>query len=296
MSLAYTSVDHIDPASTPILLNASLLKISACQFRMYLANMRGYKLKVDPEIPAAGTALHKFCSVKDITGDHGIAVAEAMKIAPDNSKLRATLMALMACKQPGRPPIIGKNGELFVEQELRIPWRRYVYDGNDFTIVLKGTLDRITCQSDILIVEDYKTSHYFKDEDALRKYEYEIQFEFYKWLCYEFGHMFLPTPLANLARQCKIMSQVIVAKMCSSPRWVYGPQRGFTPRKAELIVELLDEFIEHRLLPMYTATYIPQDGMLTNSCLYCDFKHACHAGDEAMFNTIMSANFEIKPQ
>ena len=287
----YEPVDCVHPGSRELLLNASTMKIGACDFRLYLTHACGYKHKVEPEIPAFGTALHRFCSVKDITGDHGQAVAEALAIAPPNAKMRATVMALMSCKQPGRPPITHKSGELFVEQELRIPWRRYIVDGHDFTITLKGTIDRISCERDVLIVEDYKTSHYFRDEDALRKYEFEIQFEFYKWLCYEFGHMFLPTPLANLARQCKLMSQVIVAKMSSSPRWVYGPQRGFTPAKADLIEELVTEFAETKLIPLYTRSYHSQNGMTTNACVTCDYKQACHAGDESMFNTIMSANF-----
>lgn len=296
MPLTYTSVDHIVPNSTPLYVNASLLKISSCSFRIYLTHSLGYKLKLDPEIPAAGTALHKFCSDKDTGVDHTMAVANALSIAPQNPKLRATLMALMNCKQPDHPPIVAKNGELFVEQRVEIPWRLYTINGKSYTIVLHGTLDRIICINDVLVIQDYKTSHYYKDEDALRKYEYEIQFEFYKWLCYEFGHSFLTLAHANLARQCKLLSQPIVAKMNEkAARWIHGPQRGFTPTKAGLIEELVTSFVEETLLPLQDATYVPQSGMLSNSCAHCDFRDICHCENEPMKQTLLNANFKQVP-
>lgn len=295
MSLhTFTSVSEVVPGSKVLYLNASLLKISNCDWHAYLTSVCGLELRISPEIPQTGTALHKFCSQLDIGHDPGTALVDAFAIAPANPKIRQTLVALTGSRPPLPPPIQTRHGEPFVEQRLEVPWRHYYYNGQSYTIVLLGTMDRVVCVNDVIIIQDYKTSLYYKTEDALRKYTYEIQFEFYKWLLYEFGHLWLEQTHANLARNLRLLSQVIVAQCGGKIGWVQGPKKGFTAAGATLMVELLDVFIERVLLPIQSATYIPQNGMLVNACAQCEFAEMCHATDEPTRELIKNTKFKTR--
>lgn len=290
----FESVSAVVPGSKVLYLNASLLKISNCDWHAYLTSVCGLELRVPAEIPQTGTALHKFCSQLDIGLDPGTALADAFKIAPANPKIRQTLVALTGSRPALPPPILTKSGEPFVEQRLEVPWRHYFYNGQSYTIVLLGTMDRVVCVNDVLIIQDYKTALYYKAEDALRKYEYEIQFEFYKWLLYEFGHLWLDQTHANLARNLRLLSQVIIAQCGGKVGWVQGPKVGFTTAKATLMVELLDVFIERVLLPIQSSPYITQNGMLVNACQHCDFNTLCHATDDATRELIRNTKFKTR--
>ena len=294
MTTSYESVDCIHPGSKPVMVNASLIKRRSCDYAMYLLQQRGLTLRTSPEIPAFGTALHKYCSTTDLTGNMAAGLADANALCPPNPKLLANLRALAMSRPNLRTPIHDKYGELCVETLVAIPWRRYVVDGRDFTIVLHGTLDRIVDMNGLVLIQDYKTSNYYKTEDALRKYEYEFQFEFYKWLLYEFGHCVLPLPYANAAREFKLASQVLVAQTSSNLRWTHGPLVGFTANKAQLISELIENFIEGQLLPMLVASYVPQNGMLCNACQYCDFNTYCHATSADTAQLLLDTNFTTR--
>lgn len=286
----YEPVDCIHPGSTPVMVNASLMKKRSCDYAMYM--MRQYKLRVDPEIPAFGTAIHEYCSTTDLTGNMAAGLAAAEAICPKNQKTQANLRGL-AMSRPSLPtPIHDKHGDPCLETLAAIPWRRYNVDGKDFTIVLHGTLDRVIVNaSNLLVVQDYKTSLYYKTEDALRKYEYEFQFEYYKWLLHEFGHCILTLPHANMAREFKLASQVIVAQCSSNLRWTLGPLVGWTQRKADLMQELVEGFIEEQLLPMLTSNYVAQNGMLCNACGQCDFNTICHTGNPDTAHMLLQTNF-----
>ena len=302
LKLHHEYVDHVDPASKVIPLNASLLKQSFCDFNMYLKTICGLQLKQTPDIPQFGTALHKFCAVADINGDLGTAMNEALKLCPNNPKSKAILMALMSSRQPMPRPALTKDGSLFVEQELFIPWRRYTgldettQTPFDFTICLWARPDLVCVVNDVVVLFDYKTSLYYKTEDALRKYDYEIQFEFYKWLLYQYGHLYLQTSIANLARQFKLVSKVVIAQ-CGSEKgikWTMGPPVGFTQQKADIMLELIENFVEDKLIPLQLASYIPQNEMLTNSCARCDFSAPCHAYDGSTRDLLMDSLYTKK--
>jgi len=290
----YESVSAVHPGSIPIALNASLLKSLYCLRNTALKSIYGYRQIESNIIAQTGTALHKFCAVYDITnGSMGDAIMAAMAIAPKDPKIQGTLSALFRSKPDFHTPVCDKEGRLFVEKELWIPWRRYsLCDGKDYTICLYATPDRVCVTNDVLRLQDYKTSLYYKAEDALRKYDYEIQFKFYCWLLYQFGHMFLPLEIANLARDFRLTSQVIVAQVGSNPKWTVGSIKSFTPADVEYIESSLDFVINTILLPLHTGVIEPYpNGQLTNSCANCDFKHYCHTPDKSIADGILAAQF-----
>jgi len=233
----------------------------------------------------------------------GQAVYDALAIAPKVPSVTKALQSLFMSAPRLPAPTFHKNGQLFIEQELWVPWRRYFVLGGttgcmpfDFTICLYGTPDRVCLINDTIRIQDFKSSLYYKSEDALRKYEYEIQFDLYKWFLYEFGHVFLPLEIANIAREFRLTSQVIIGQVGSSPKWTMGPVMGFTPAKAEQMLAALEYVVEQKLLPLYTGQTLPYpNGMLTNSCGNCDFKHYCHTADKAMASHILATNYDKKP-
>lgn len=289
-------IDAIQPSDVIVPVNASLLKRSSCERAMHMIQVGGYKEKVVDDILATGTALHKYYAILDGEGDEIKALGTALAMAPKDPKTQAALRALFMARPRLNPPIFTKAGQPFIEQELVVPWRRYVWEADGVqhnkVVVLYGTLDRLILSNNILVIQDYKTSLYYKTEDALRKYNYEIQFEYYKWLFYNWAHLFLPLPLANLARDCRLTSQVLIAQLSTNTRWTIGPMVGFTPAKAELIESIVEQCVEDVILPLQLTPYAKPNGMLSNSCGYCQFKGFCHAPDERTAQMLLEAKFD----
>lgn len=292
-------ISSIAADSTPIYVNASIIKPGGCSWFVYLRQVLGLDLKVTPTIPAIGTALHKICAALDTGEDVMSTMAEALNNPAFDAKVRATVNALVMSRPALPRPMTTLDGKLFVEQQMSVPFLHYIGfkdDGTPFnyTVILCFTIDRLCVNNNILILQDYKTSNYYRREDALRKYDYEFQFEFYKWMLYEFGHMWLDLPFANLAREFKLVSQVVVAQVGSKPDWALGQPRGFTIRQASLVRELVEHFIDNVVIPVHTTSYIPQNGMLHNQCGICDFAKVCHAGSDDMAQQLLSSNFTTK--
>ena len=295
MSLTYEFVTSVPHGSRPIYVNASLLKRINCEQFVDYSQVKGYKSTLVDTIPQTGTALHAFASTYAITDNMASATVQMLQLAPNDPKIKSTLTALSMAFPKMPPYTYHKNGEPFVEQQLTIPWRRYMYNGQDVTIVLWARPDYLGILNDVLRLLDYKTSLYYKTEDALRKYEWEFQFKYYAWLIYEFGHVFLPLEIANLARDFRLTTQVVVAQVGSNPKWSWGPVKPFTRADVETIPQIVEHAIENVILPLNTSSIIPTpNGIMTNSCMYCDFKHVCHSTPDISAG-ILERNFVIKP-
>lgn len=297
MNLQFESVSSVHPGSRAVYINASLLREAHCEQAMFYKQIKGYSAIQSNVFATTGTALHKFVSTMHLTkGSVGDAFMAMMQVAPNDVKIKATLNALAMSMPRLDTPTVIKTGAMFVEQPLIIPWRRYVYQGQDITIVLYGTPDWVSVVNNIIKIGDLKTAWDFYTEKALAKYEYAFQFKFYAWLLYEFGHMFLPLEVANLARDLRMVTQVLIAQVCSKPKWTPGPSVPFTLADSEMVLRLVTHVVEHYILPLNTGNFEPeQTGRLVGACKQCDFKHICHTADTDLRQGLLERGFVVKP-
>lgn len=294
--MTFNSVSSVPPGSRPVYVNASLLKKLACEQAVYNTQILGLSLKETPVIPLTGTALHKFLSTLLLTNMAGSAVEEMLTIAPADQKIRSTLLALSSSYPHLPEPTFHKDGTSFVEKEIIIPWRQYIIGDQDITIVLWARPDWLSLVNNILKIQDLKTSNYYDTSVAISKYDYEIQFKFYAWLCYEFGHQFLPMEIANLARDLRMVTQVLLAQMGSRPKWTWCQPVAITGADMEMMTSLLEYALENFIIPLNTQLVEPlQNGRLTNTCFQCDYKHLCHTADAGIREGLKERMFNMRP-
>jgi hypothetical protein len=274
--------------ATRIYLNASSLKISGC-LRRYGLMVNGYKpgqgwiSKESISILETGKAIHHFAEqFTRLSGDVVEAIAQASRKYPQVS--RATIIAAGSMRpRINLPAPLILNGEPAVEVTFEIPWYSFVYNGHTYQYILCGTMDHVTFDSGVFKIYDFKSARGKMIEYVLAKYEHDTQFAFYQWVIWKFkARMNIPIEIANEIERGRICSHVVPVQLTlKEPRWTIGPARSLTPEQFHMYEDTLKS-----MLPILASAYIDvasdplvstPNGMLNNSCLYCDYKPLCYA-------------------
>lgn len=304
MKTTHTFIESIPAGVKVVYINASLMKISACEKRM-AHTMEGAIPIHEEEILRFGTAVHRFIYVYESTKEMGEALRGAMLTFGKAGKETTDLLykACMAYKPFPEKVVISRDLKTMLEYEFAIPWRLYNYKGVDYAIVLFGTIDRLDYVGGSLRVFDYKTTRYGMIEAALKKYRFEVQMEFYKYILYEFGHRFLTQDDANLARDFKLNSNILICQIARGDvKYVMAPPSPWTRLKAERFKDMLVDFVERRALPVAAQIYstdthlsVMRDGWATNACNECNFADICHVSSPDMYDMLLKNNFQHRP-
>lgn len=280
----------------PILyLNASSLKVSACD-RHYAMMVNGYKGdEGDTEQRDIGSAMHKYAEVFTKTGEHDEAVVAAIKAWPTVS--RQTILAASARRQDVRiPPPIILGADPLVEIKFSMPWFLVSMEGKPVCqIILCGTMDHLGYADNAVRLIDYKTTAYAVIRYAFDKYKHETQFMFYMWVLWKFGHRMLPLHFHNDIRAGRFTSQVcVIQTSAKEPRWALGQKMEMNEFEYNKYEEALRAQLEHLVEQWLLNHSSSPTGMLKNACTYCGYKRYCYAKTEADAGTAL-ASFTIEP-
>lgn len=271
----------------PIYLNASSLKLSACDRRYAFAVAGGLRAGgTEDPILTMGSALHKFAETYTRTkGDVTDAITEARRAFP--AITAAELIPIVARRAEVRiPEPLYLDGQPCVEVKFAAPWMIFTYDEITYCFVVCGTIDHLGLDNNALMIIDYKSTRYAVIEYAINKYKHETQFKFYLWALWKFGARFLPLEIHNMLVESRAYSQVCFIQLSGkSPRWIMDTsRRNMTPfMYAEYETELrgkLNQLANAFLIHTHGGANDAQ-GMISNGCQYCDYTTYCHAPTEA---------------
>lgn len=288
LDLQFEYQERSIPGATRIYLNASSLKISGC-LRRYGLMVNGYKPSLNwvsdesINILETGKAIHYFAEqFTRLSGDVVEAIALASRKYPHVS--RATIIAAGSMRpRINLPAPLILNGEPAVEVTFEIPWYSFVYEGQTYQYILCGTMDHVAFADGVFKIYDFKSARGKMIEYVLAKYEHDTQFAFYQWVIWKFkARMNIPIEIANQIEYGRICSHVVPIQLTlKEPRWTIGPARSMTTEQFREYEGTLKS-----MLPMLATAYIEvaadplsctPNGMLNNSCQYCDYKRLCHA-------------------
>lgn len=200
-----------------VIVDASLLKNSACRLRMFYEGYLGLKGKVLGNDLHFGTAFHLFRSVYRITNDWNKAFIEAHKcfkngpenlITKDNKKyltpgFLTTCMAKYEEKyDPTKDrlvPVIDEHGDTLVEPKSRFIFPYFITD--DVDILIAGTMDEMSYQHQDgpytqpgYVITDCKTSGAWKIREFFEGFKLSPQLLMYRWAIRKYAQ-FLPNSI-----------------------------------------------------------------------------------------------------
>jgi len=306
----FTFVNAIPPGATIIPVDASSLKKSRCQQEYAFSIVRGLRLAEINEYQAFGKAVHRYAELmtlnpNDMPRARKGAYEEWNKFSSDNSKV---IPATVAMPETIMPPPLRWGTHVGVETFFEVPWLAFSHAGTTYCIVLMGTMDNLSFNGSIAIVTDIKTSRKWKKEEIFDQYANDSQLYFYMWVLHKFGSALtvidrdtglrykLPPEICAAARDHRIIAQICVCQLKTSPVWVMAAQQGLSPRVAALFEEELLHHIYTDIVPAWLA---PQDasrnGWIAGVCSQCNFNRICHIEDEALFKTVRDSQYTTKP-
>ena len=155
-----------------ILLNASSLKVSACQLRYHNTVVLGMRSKTESEYLTFGKAVHKYAERRSKGFDHGHALMFAME-EYKGEKTPQLIMACTAMPPALVTPLTDESGP-FVERKFKIYWYSITYKGVQYDIYVCGTLDVLGQTAEALRITDYKTARKYKAEEVFADYRTSV--------------------------------------------------------------------------------------------------------------------------
>jgi hypothetical protein len=291
--MTFIFTETIQPGSTVLRLDASLLKKSFCQ-TAFSFTLKGLRTKSVPEPYSLGTAVHLF------VGKQRENMLSALKAATDHAKANGVddkLVIGICSAYPENllPPPAKIGDKLSEEFYFEVPWLETIVEGKRYTIVVCGTIDLLCWIKDFLRVYDFKTTRKWKTSEALAGYENDVQFIFYPWVLWKFAYsIFKDKTMADAARSLRITSAPVIGHLTTKPpKWVVGDNKSFTEEVFADFEMELRELVEKMLGSYLLGTPPNRDGWIKNLCPRCDYNILCHARPE-MYDIIKDRLFHTR--
>jgi len=286
------------PSTIPI--NASGLKVSACQRRWMLTVYLGLRPHQEESSLLMGKVIHKYA--EDVAYDRGAdnqmqAMLAALKQAQEyklgikeQGLVKAAIAALNLNQLPVPVKIDAMQG---AEYKFEFPIDNYP------GFVYTGTIDLIghDPRRNIIIITDYKTTRKYLFKDVVESYTGDSQFTFYPWIVRRRAYDIFKSDinLANLAWYNKLVVRPLIVMLSAQPpTWRVGPEWSFTDEQfeqfgveVEHFIEAVREYIADEQLP-------PPTGMVTNSCPSCPFKRLCFAQNKDQVDLFLGETPVVK--
>ncbi len=271
--------ESLQPGDIPIFVDASLLKKSYCE-RAFANTLRGLRQNKKDIHMHTGTAVHHYAAKAHGTPqDILFAMHTATELykevdaSEEGSKWFRTILAAKSGNL--LPPPIEYEGKSGREFYFEVPWLRFVYSGKTYVIVVCGTMDHLSFVKDVVRIFDYKTAKAWKIAEVRASYKNDVQFTFYPWTIWKFGHRFLPLEMHNAARDLKMTTQVVTIQIkIKPPAWVVDSPVSCSEARFDEFEILIKQELE-RLLPSYLDDNATKNGHLANQCPRCPFNDLC---------------------
>ncbi len=282
MTFQYTDYCPVD--AHKLYVDASLLKKSYCD-QAFMHTINGLRSNEKNDNLIIGLASHKYVQELHTAGSlQALTAALSVYTSAGLTKPEEITKICLAHRPNLIPPPINIKGKLFVEHYFEIPWLVFSAAGKTYCIIICGTIDHLSLTNNTLKIYDYKTTSKYKTADALAGYDHDVQFEFYAWVLWKFGHRILDLEHHNAIVTNGIESHVVVVHKGSAtvaPRWVVGPPKSHPFNKLEAFEAELKHFLHTTFSALLDESTPPRrNGMISNQCSSgygCPFQAICYA-------------------
>lgn len=295
MIFEYT--DMVPHNAIRIMVDASLLKKSFCE-SAFLYTLDGLRATKRDPILVTGTAVHLFAALSH-TESPIVALAKGTELYATVEKDTSKFVAIAASMPPKLlPPPVRFADRIGIEFYFEVPWLTFVHDDLVYCIIICGTMDHLSFHNDVVKIFDYKTTRKYKLEDARAGYKNDVQFMFYPWVIWKFGHHFLPLEMHNAARDFRLTTQVVLVQLTiKPPKWFVDSPIGVSQDKFEHFEEEIRATLKDMMTRLLNPAPPRMNGWVSNNCPRCDFNDLCHAlpGTEDAVRARMYHKKEYKP-
>jgi hypothetical protein len=294
-----------------VFINASALKTSGCIRRAYwhsVIRYRSTKSSVEAEF---GKAVHTFINVyRQTDGNANLALKEAKaefaaakypklpkKEWMNEQRLEAACIFWQShwlAEDDDLKTLVGPTNQPITELKGAIPY----WSNDHVEVVLDFVIDDLCRKgtSGAYCVRDYKTTGAWDIPTYLADYRLSPQLLFY-YIVIEHYAKFYPdsiyAEMMNKGFGCLIegifLKQYGEIKIQRSDMFMYDTElvEGFRT--------VLNKFVVEVAMAAQANIVPPPQGILTNSCKYCDFKKVCGAVDPVAGSYVLDNQFVIKP-
>ncbi len=194
-----------------------------------------------------------------------------------------------------------ENGIPFTEQKIQFPY----YVGEDFDLILVGTLDALGFIGDSFILLDDKTTSSWDVEEFFEKYRSSNQMMLYTWMVRQLSNMYPESQLGKIFSQYPNFGTAIYGIFHSakevnfkrSPIMFYNERQlasfeAVLAEKLQDVIRICSEFIMYPKLRNKTGFV---NGMCKAYKNECPYVNACCADTEDDEESMLYAQFEVKP-
>lgn len=265
-----------------ISIDNSALKLLSCRRRFQLTVIEGRHSPGDTSL-YFGSAVHKLLEWLDL-GEDPVTLPEKLQeyIGDTNVDIGKvfTLVTLYRLSKKLPPPIM-LNDRPAVEVKFSFPYANIIGANNELINVnLVGTIDRIYIddRSDILVIQDYKTSAScgYGKKTVMDEYDLDFQVPFYLWCLLNSG--ILPASYKDYLENRRYRLEIHFLFHNETPpdfkTYIHGPfPEDFLSRE---VPSILNSKLRDALAVAQLTTIAPHDGMTVyKACTYCPFRPAC---------------------
>lgn len=283
----------------PIVLNldASLLKVSACDTRFYYV-ATGNRPRYVAAPLRIGSIFHRYAELRSKGTDkldciRRLVTPENLAFLPQEkyvevfASYEGSQLGKLAADKYGNPLVEVKQKRRLISTPLG-------------AVDLFVNIDRINFDGSWVDYVDYKStgrveSAYWKFRDLENENINGVQLDLYQWFVWTYGAEFLPDEIYNTIREGRFSARICGILFNNKPaQWKLG--RRFTLNTEQLYgtfeAKLRD--CAQRLLDVYISGQHDETGHILNLCPSCSFNPVCRAADDSE-RVLAFSEFERAP-
>jgi hypothetical protein len=300
-----------------ILLDSSALRLSACQRRIFLTVIEGWRGKIQYNDVEYGSAFHKFASTIEEQGGNDTAFAPAIRatteyfenkpmVIKSKKKYLNNLHLVKTCtdwyhgfrSHDDFQILKTDEGHPLVEIQFSIPYRQYEFDNCIVCINICGTIDKVgKFRNGCWAIGDYKTTSSWSVEEYLESYSLSVQLRLYIWAFLQHCKAApIGSPLHNLTI-VNCGSFIDGVFLNGADKTIFKRSRIFYLKEADMLeFEMLLEEEAKRLAEiaqLKVKGLIPnRTGMMNGACETkygkCEYFAACASPDSVAFQHLLN--------
>lgn len=264
-----------------VLLNATSLKYSHCQYHYNLAVVNGWVDKETREELMFGKAVHVYAERRGHGDDHLLALTQACR-AYAGPNLGLLTKACINMPPEVLPIYVDERGTKYIEHKFKVFWQSIVHEGIQYDIWVVGTFDRVHMTSGgFLQIKDFKTSRKFKEAEVFAGYAASVQMQFYAWVAHNFAYNVFDLTAGNAAYRGYISVRIQGVFLSREPVvWKEGSPIQYSLDQLQLFGAHLDRYVRTYILPAWHDPL--RNGLLNDTCGHCPFINHCYANTPEM--------------
>ncbi len=269
-----------------VLLNATSLKYSHCQYHYHMAVAHGWVDSETREELTFGKAVHKYAERRGHGDDHLLAITQACQSYTGSN------MGLLSKACTNMPPeylpvYVQSDGTKYIERKFKVFWQSIVYNEVQYDIYVVGTFDRVHMTSQgIVQIKDFKTTRRFKEEEVFAGYACSVQMQYYAWVAHTFAYHIFDMNVANAAHLGHIMVRIQGVFLSRDPVvWKEGSPIQYSLDQLKRFGNELNIYLHNYILPSWDQPL--RNGILNDTCGHCPFRAHCYAATPELAETAM---------